>query len=83
MFLVARACLGDVLVVRLGTMTRTLPMLILGLCCATAAYAAEDIEYVAGHIAEVPMDNRFGKLPVWNASGSTPALSSRFLCTSV
>ncbi len=31
--------------------------------------AAEDIEFVAEHIAEVPMDNRFGTLPVWDTVG--------------
>jgi len=28
--------------------------------------AVEDIEFVAEHLAEVPMDNRYATLPVWN-----------------
>lgn len=35
------------------------------------AAAVEDIEYVAEHLAEVPMDNRFASLPVWGAEGET------------
>lgn len=35
---------------------------------ATPARAAESIEYVAEHLAEVPMDNRFATLPVWGAA---------------
>lgn len=31
------------------------------------ASGAEDIEFVAEHIAELPMDNRFATLPVWAA----------------
>jgi hypothetical protein len=29
------------------------------------AHAAEDIEYVSEHLAEVPMDHRYAALPVW------------------
>jgi hypothetical protein len=32
------------------------------------ANAKEDIEYVAEHLAEVPMDNRFATLPVWGGA---------------
>ena len=32
------------------------------------AGAAEDIEYVAEHLAEVPMDNRFATLPIWGGA---------------
>jgi hypothetical protein len=32
------------------------------------ASAAEDIEFVAEHLAEVPMDNRFATLPLWSAT---------------
>lgn len=32
---------------------------------AVPASAKEDIEYVAEHLAEVPMDDRFATLPVW------------------
>lgn len=35
---------------------------------ATPARAEEDIEYVAEHLAEVPMDNRFATLPVWGGA---------------
>jgi hypothetical protein len=33
------------------------------------AHAVEDIEYVAEHLAEIPMDNRFASLPVWGPAG--------------
>jgi hypothetical protein len=32
---------------------------------APTAHAAEDIEYVSEHLAEVPMDHRYAALPVW------------------
>ena len=32
------------------------------------AGAVDDIEFVAEHLAEVPMDNRFATLPLWSAS---------------
>jgi hypothetical protein len=35
---------------------------------ASQAMAEEDIEYVAEHLAEVPMDNRFATLPVWGGA---------------
>ena len=40
------------------------------LACAPVmkAGAAEDIEFVAEHLAEVPMDNRFATLPLWSAT---------------
>lgn len=47
--------------------------LVLLLATAPAAVArdAEDIEFVQEHIAEVPMDNRFAILPVWNSVGAS------------
>jgi hypothetical protein len=36
------------------------------LACGTCAHAAEDIEFVAEHLPEVAMDNRYATLPVWN-----------------
>ena len=36
------------------------------------AGAAEDIEFVAEHLAELPMDNRFASLPIWGATDETP-----------
>jgi len=41
---------------------------LLAAVAATPASAKEDIEYVAEHLAEVPMDNRFGTLPVWGGT---------------
>jgi hypothetical protein len=35
---------------------------------AVRAGAAESIEFVAEHLAEVPMDNRFATLPVWGGA---------------
>lgn len=35
---------------------------------AIPANAKESIEYVAEHLAEVPMDNRFATLPVWGGA---------------
>ena len=45
--------------------------LLLLIACVPAmrAGAVEDIEFVAEHLAEVPMDNRFATLPVWNSGG--------------
>jgi len=43
----------------------------LGWCLALSVarvereHAAEDIEYVFEHLAEVPMDHRYAALPVW------------------
>jgi hypothetical protein len=39
--------------------------LLLLLACGSAA-AKEDIEYVAEHLPEVAMDNRYATLPLWN-----------------
>jgi len=37
------------------------------------AGAVEDIEFVAEHLSEVPMDNRFATLPLWSATAeATP-----------
>ena len=35
------------------------------------AGAVENIEYVAEHLAEVPMDNRFATIPVWSPAGES------------
>ena len=35
---------------------------------AVSADAVESIEFVAEHLAEVPMDNRFATLPVWGGA---------------
>ena len=40
------------------------------------AAAVEDIEYVAEHLAEVPMDNRFATLPVWSGAGESRGMWS-------
>jgi hypothetical protein len=42
------------------------------LLCCTNAYAKHDIEFVAEHLPEVAMDNRYATLPVWTASTSQP-----------
>jgi hypothetical protein len=45
-------------------------ILLLVACSITSkAGAVEDIEFVAEHLAEVPMDNRFATLPVWGPAG--------------
>src|SRR5262249_35519861 len=36
------------------------------LACAASAHAKEDIEFVAEHLPEAAMDNRYATLPVWN-----------------
>ncbi len=46
-------------------------VLVLATAPAAIAAAAEDIEFVQEHIAEVPMDNRFAILPVWNSVGAS------------
>lgn len=35
------------------------------LACCSHAYAKEDIEFVAEHLPEVAMDNRYATLPIW------------------
>jgi hypothetical protein len=40
------------------------------LLCGSAA-AKEDIEFVAEHLPEVAMDNRYATLPVWNAADAS------------
>jgi hypothetical protein len=40
------------------------------LACGPCAHAKEDIEFVAEHLPEVAMDNRYATLPVWNAAGA-------------
>jgi hypothetical protein len=44
------------------------------LACGSAA-AKEDIEYVAEHLPEVAMDNRYATLPVWNPTRQTDGWS--------
>jgi hypothetical protein len=39
---------------------------------AVDAQAAEDIEYVSEHLAEVPMDHRYAALPVWPRATGKP-----------
>ena len=46
-------------------------VLVLATAPVAIAVAAEDIEFVQEHIAEVPMDNRFAILPVWNSVGAS------------
>jgi len=40
--------------------------------CGSRAYAKEDIEFVAEHLPEVAMDNRYATLPVWSSNSSQP-----------
>jgi len=51
--------------------TRTLLLCALAYCSAAAA-KKEDIEYVAEHLAEIPMDDRYATLPVWTATTAMP-----------
>jgi hypothetical protein len=44
--------------------------LLLLLACGSAA-AKEDIEFVAEHLPEVAMDNRYATLPLWNEIGES------------
>jgi hypothetical protein len=44
------------------------------LACGQAA-AKEDIEFVAEHLPEVAMDNRYATLPLWNANSPSDAWS--------
>ena len=37
------------------------------LTCGSSACAKEDIEFVAEHLPEVAMDNRYATLPIWSA----------------
>jgi hypothetical protein len=62
----------------------TKSMLVVGCALAIAddCRAAEDIEFVAEHLAEVPMDNRYATLPIWSAdqqdTGNTVELQAAF-----
>jgi len=51
-------------------------ILILHLCCIALwsidARATEDIEFVAEHLPEVSMDNRYATLPIWSANAQDP-----------
>jgi hypothetical protein len=38
--------------------------------CTCSAHAKEDIEFVAEHLPEVAMDNRYATLPVWSGAQS-------------
>jgi hypothetical protein len=44
------------------------------LCAPTGARAAESIEFVGEHLAEVPMDNRYATLPLWGPIGAPSGL---------
>src|SRR4051794_31115879 len=41
---------------------------VITLCLAGAANAAEDIAFVAEHLPEVAMDNRYAALPLWGGA---------------
>ena len=48
---------------------KTVALLLVFACTPfVKAGATEDIEYVAEHLAEVPMDNRIATLPVWGSA---------------
>ena len=49
---------------------------LIAVAAASRVSAAEDIEFVQEHIAEVPMDNRLATLPVWDSSGQSERLWS-------
>jgi hypothetical protein len=40
------------------------------LCGVSSSFAKQDIEFVAEHLAEVPMDNRYATLPIWDQQSS-------------
>ena len=42
------------------------------LLCASRAYAKEDIEFIAEHLPEAAMDNRYATLPVWTTTTAQP-----------
>ena len=42
------------------------------LVCGARAYAKDDIEFIAEHLPESAMDNRYATLPVWTAGASQP-----------
>ncbi len=56
---------------RRPTRVRTRILLCL-LACGTHVHAKEDIEFVAEHLPEVVMDNRYATLPVWTETAPTP-----------
>jgi hypothetical protein len=47
-------------------------LLVCVLACSSRVYAKEDIEFVAEHLPEVAMDNRYATLPVWTTLESQP-----------
>jgi hypothetical protein len=49
---------------------RTPIIVVCALVCCSRAYAKEDIEFVAEHLPEVAMDNRYATLPVWTTTPS-------------
>jgi hypothetical protein len=53
---------------RRAALTRVAAALLLVFTDVSTANAVEDIEFVAEHLAELPMDNRFASLPVWRLS---------------
>jgi hypothetical protein len=60
---------------------------LLGLMCPLAffspgAHATESIEFVAEHLAEIAMDNRYASLPLWNACEEQPT-ADRLFCFGV
>lgn len=58
-------------------MSTVLPaVLMLAGAHAEKVSAAEDIEFVAEHLPEVAMDNRFATLPVWSSAGDATRSSS-------
>jgi hypothetical protein len=66
-------------------MQRTYEVLALTLCLALlseGARAKESIEFVAEHLAEIAMDNRYASLPLWNACDEA-GLADRTACFGV
>lgn len=53
-----------------ATFRQLAPLLLALLACASARADDKDIEYVAEHLPEVAMDNRYAMLPVWRSSAA-------------
>jgi len=49
----------------MGLCRSRVPIVVAALCLAGGATAAEDIAFVAEHLPEVAMDNRYAALPLW------------------
>ena len=47
---------------------------------AGAARATESIEFVAEHLPEIAMDNRYASLPLWNACGAAANVADGRFC---